>query len=40
MPGVAGVKIEEPQRAGGCPAQAWSIAEPLRVLALIEKHGG
>lgn len=24
-----------PQRAGGCPAQAWSIAEPLRVLKLI-----
>ncbi|MGD9688584.1 MAG: amylo-alpha-1,6-glucosidase [Phycisphaerales bacterium] len=27
----------EPQRFGGCPAQAWSVAEPLRVLALIEK---
>jgi predicted glycogen debranching enzyme len=25
----------EPQRAGGCPAQAWSIAETLRVLKLI-----
>lgn len=27
----------EPQRPGGCPAQAWSVAEPLRVLAMIEK---
>ncbi len=27
----------EPQHAGGCPAQAWSVAEPLRVLAMIEK---
>jgi len=26
----------EPQHAGGCPAQAWSVAEPLRVLAMIE----
>ncbi|HYE03347.1 MAG TPA: amylo-alpha-1,6-glucosidase [Phycisphaerales bacterium] len=24
-----------PQRAGGCPAQAWSVAETLRVLALL-----
>ncbi len=24
----------EPQRAGGCPAQAWSVAECLRVLRL------
>jgi predicted glycogen debranching enzyme len=28
----------EPQHAGGCPAQAWSVAEPLRVLAMIERH--
>ncbi|MBL8758663.1 MAG: glycogen debranching enzyme family protein [Phycisphaerae bacterium] len=27
----------EPQHAGGCPAQAWSVAEPLRVLAMIER---
>lgn len=25
----------EPQRPGGCPAQAWSIAEVLRVLTLV-----
>ena len=24
---------DDPQRAGGCPAQAWSVAELLRVLA-------
>ncbi len=29
----------EPQHAGGCPAQAWSVAEPLRVLAMIEQAG-
>jgi predicted glycogen debranching enzyme len=40
VPGVLGVTIDEPQRSGGCPAQAWSVAEPLRVLALIEEHGG
>jgi predicted glycogen debranching enzyme len=28
----------EPQRAGGCPAQAWSIAEALRVLKLIAEE--
>jgi predicted glycogen debranching enzyme len=27
----------DPQRAGGCPAQAWSVAEVLRVLLLIER---
>ncbi len=27
----------EPQRAGGCPAQAWSVAEFLRVLLLINR---
>ncbi|MEC9374432.1 MAG: amylo-alpha-1,6-glucosidase [Planctomycetota bacterium] len=27
---------ERPQREGGCPAQAWSVAELLRSLALIE----
>jgi glycogen debranching enzyme len=26
---------DDPRRPGGCPAQAWSIAEPLRVLAMI-----
>lgn len=26
-----------PQRAGGCPAQAWSVAETLRVLAMISR---
>lgn len=26
----------EPQRPNGCPAQAWSVAEVLRVLTLIE----
>jgi len=26
---------DQPQRAGGCPAQAWSIAEALRVLKMI-----
>lgn len=24
-----------PQRPDGCPAQAWSVAEPLRILALL-----
>jgi len=24
----------EEQRPGGCPAQAWSVAEPLRALVL------
>ena len=28
---------EDPQRAGGCPAQAWSVAETLRVLTLLAK---
>ncbi|MCA3005850.1 MAG: glycogen debranching protein, partial [Phycisphaerales bacterium] len=28
---------ERPQRAAGCPAQAWSIAETLRVSLLIER---
>jgi glycogen debranching enzyme len=27
----------DPQRAGGCPAQAWSVAEVLRVWMLIEQ---
>ncbi len=27
----------DPQRSGGCPAQAWSIAETLRVLVLIDR---
>lgn len=27
---------ERPQRAGGCPAQAWSVAEVLRAAILIE----
>jgi predicted glycogen debranching enzyme len=27
---------DEPQRAAGCPAQAWSVAEVLRVLMMIE----
>ena len=31
---------DEPQRAGGCPAQAWSVAEVLRVLTLLEKGAG
>jgi len=31
---------DEPQRAGGCPAQAWSVAEVLRVLTLLEKEAG
>jgi glycogen debranching enzyme len=26
-----------PQRAGGCPAQAWSVAETLRVLAMVSR---
>lgn len=26
----------EPQKPGGCPAQAWSVAEVLRVSAMIE----
>ncbi len=28
---------EDPQRPGGCPAQAWSIAEALRVMAMVIK---
>ncbi|MBX3403649.1 MAG: glycogen debranching enzyme family protein [Phycisphaeraceae bacterium] len=28
---------DAPQRAGGCPAQAWSVAETLRVLAMISR---
>ena len=28
---------DEPRQPGGCPAQAWSIAEPLRVLALLAR---
>ncbi|MGE3106980.1 MAG: amylo-alpha-1,6-glucosidase [Phycisphaerales bacterium] len=28
----------DPQRAGGCPAQAWSVAETRRVLALLARH--
>jgi predicted glycogen debranching enzyme len=27
----------QPQRPGGCPAQAWSVAEVLRVLMMIER---
>lgn len=27
---------DDPRRPGGCPAQAWSVAEVLRVLAMIE----
>ncbi len=27
---------QEPQRPNGCPAQAWSVAEVLRVLMLVE----
>jgi glycogen debranching enzyme len=27
---------DEPQRAAGCPAQAWSVAEVLRVMKMIE----
>jgi predicted glycogen debranching enzyme len=26
-----------PQRADGCPAQAWSVAEPLRVLMMLQR---
>jgi predicted glycogen debranching enzyme len=28
---------DESQRAAGCPAQAWSVAEVLRVLALLDE---
>jgi glycogen debranching enzyme len=28
---------QEPQRPGGCPAQAWSVAEVLRVWGLIAR---
>jgi glycogen debranching enzyme len=31
----AGVRLE-----GGCPAQAWSVAEPLRLALLIERADG
>jgi predicted glycogen debranching enzyme len=27
---------EDPRRAGGCPAQAWSVAEVMRALAITE----
>jgi predicted glycogen debranching enzyme len=27
---------DQPHRAGGCPAQAWSVAEVLRVLTFLE----
>jgi predicted glycogen debranching enzyme len=27
---------DAPQRAGGCPAQAWSVAEVLRITAMIQ----
>ena len=30
---------EAPQRPGGCPAQAWSVAEVLRVALLIDRPG-
>ncbi|MCI0630358.1 MAG: glycogen debranching enzyme N-terminal domain-containing protein [Phycisphaerales bacterium] len=30
---------DDPQRPNGCPAQAWSVAEVLRVLAMIEHQG-
>lgn len=29
-----------PQRAGGCPAQAWSVAEVRRVTMLLSRHVG
>ncbi|MEM1330979.1 MAG: amylo-alpha-1,6-glucosidase [Planctomycetota bacterium] len=29
----------DPQRPDGCMAQAWSVAEPLRVLAMIRRAG-
>jgi glycogen debranching enzyme len=28
----------EPQQPGGCPAQAWSVAETLRVLIFIARQ--
>ena len=28
---------DAPQRASGCPAQAWSVAEVLRILTMIEE---
>ncbi|MBX3409994.1 MAG: glycogen debranching enzyme family protein [Phycisphaeraceae bacterium] len=31
---------EEPRRPQGCPAQAWSVAEVLRVLLLVHGTGG
>lgn len=31
---------DAPHRAGGCPAQAWSVAELLRVLELLETAPG
>lgn len=30
---------DSPHRADGCPAQAWSVAEPLRVLMLLNGWG-
>ncbi len=32
-------EAKRPHRPAGCPAQAWSIAEVLRVVRLIEKGG-
>lgn len=30
---------DPPHRPAGCPAQAWSVAEVLRSLVLLEEHG-
>ncbi len=30
---------DRPQQANGCPAQAWSVAEALRVVLMIERTG-
>lgn len=35
-----GETAPEPQSPGGCPAQAWSVSELLRVLSLLRSAGG